>query len=184
MSVVLETAIHWVPFAVGIADASLTAYYANHFSISDVDTIRGTLGGQSGSALLGLSAASIAVQGWAMFEWIKLAVKKEEGKLSSHSRNMHYGRSMMVYMWIMLIFYMVAISSAALNVQLVTKYSDVDAVVQSGKLGGTFGDAVEGLAYATIGVGGMGLFTYLYAEFFARSINERHPTVLEAHGGY
>lgn len=184
MSYVLETAISWVPFTIGVANASLMSYYANNFVTADIDTVHGTITGASGSALLGVGTASMAVQVWAMLEWVKYIVKREEGRVTSHNRNAHYGRSMMAYWWIMLIFYMVAIASAALQVQLVTQYDSVAANITGGKLGGSFGDATEGMAYATIGVGGVALLTYLYAEFFARDITEPHPTVIEAHGGH
>ena len=79
---------------------------------------------------------------------------------------------------------LVALTSAALQVQLVTQFDSVSATVSGSKLGGTFGDAVEGMSYATLGVGGLAFFTYLYAQIFARGLTEKHEVVIEAHGGY
>jgi hypothetical protein len=145
----LETAIMWTPWAVGMADAGLTAYYTNNFVTNDVNTAASPseIGGNSGHALLGLGAASLAVQSW--------------------------------------IFYLVAIVSAALDVHLVTNFGDVNANVDTntGKLNGSYGNAVEGMSYATLGVGGLSFFVYLYAEFFTRRMDEPHPTIIEAHGG-
>ena len=138
MSQVLEVAISFVPWTVGVANASLMAYYANNFVTADLDPTHGTISGPSGSALLGVSAASIAVQSWAVFEWIKYALKREEGRVTSQNRNAHYGRSMMAYWWIMFLFYLVTIAACALQVELVTKYDSVAATVQGGKLGGSF----------------------------------------------
>lgn len=184
MSHIVEGIISFVPWTVGVASSSLTAYYGSHFVVSDLDTTHGTLSGASGSAILGVSAASMAVQAWAVFEWLKYAIKQSEGRISTRNHNAHYGRAMMVYWWLMFLFYLVAIASAAMNVELVTQFDNVNATVQGGKLGGTFGNATEGVAYACIGVGGMCLLTFLYAEFFARDVTEPHPTVIEAHGGH
>lgn len=184
MSYVLETAIAWVPFTVGVANASLMSYYSSNFVTSDIDTTHGTVTGASGSALLGVGSASLAVQAWAVFEWLKFVVKREEGRITTHNRNAHYARAMQAYWWIMLLFYLVAITAAALQVQMVTQYDNVAVSVQGGELEGSFGDATKGLAYTTIGVGGIGLLTYLYAEFFARDPTQAHPTVIEAHGGH
>ncbi len=183
MSVALEVAIQWVPWAMGVASSSLLAYYANNFVTSDIDTTHGTLSGASGSAIMGVSAASMAVQSWAIIEWIKYMVKREEGRVTTHNRNIHYGRSMMAFWWIMLIFYMVALTSAALNVELVAQYDSLAVTVSGNKLNGTYGDATEGLSYATIGVGGVALLVYLYAEFISRDVTSPHPTVIETHGG-
>lgn len=183
MSVAFEVAITWVPWTIGVASSSLLAYYANNFVTSDIDATHGTITGTSGSAIMGVSAASMAVQAWAILEWMKYIIKREEGRITTHNRNAHYGRSMMAFWWIMLIFYLVAITSAALNVELVAQFDNLSVDVSSNKLGGTYGDATEGLSYATIGVGGVALLVYLYAEFFARDVTEPHPTVIEAHGG-
>lgn len=184
MSHIVEGVISFVPWTIGIASSSLMAYYSNRFVVSDIDTTHGTISGASGSAILGVSAASMAVQAWAVMEWIKYAIKREEGRVTTHNRNAHYGRSMMAYWWLMFIFYLVAIASAALNVELVTQFDNVSANVEGTKLGGTFGDATEGLSYATISVGGLALLVFLYSEFFARDVTEPHPTVIEAHGGH
>lgn len=184
MSHIVEGVISFVPWTIGVANASLMAYYANNFVTSDIDTTHGTLTGASGSALLGVASASMAVQAWAVLEWIKYAIKREEGRVTTHNRNAHYGRAMMAYWWMMFIFYLCAVALSALQVQLVTQFDSVTATVQGGKLGGTFGDATEGMAYTTLGVGGVALFTYMYAEFFARDVTEPHPTVIEAHGGH
>jgi hypothetical protein len=148
-----------------------------------VDTTRGSLAGGSGHALLGLGGAALAVEAWAVMEWIKYVVKREEGKVTTQNRNVKYGKAMMVFWWMMLLFYLVTIVSAALDVHLVTNFGEVDAEINGSKLNGSYGDAVEGLSYATLSVGGMAFITYLYAEFFTRRADEPHPGILEAHGG-
>lgn len=183
MSVILETAIMWAPWAVGMANGGLSAYYVNNFVSADVDTTRGTLSGSSGHALLGLGGATLAVEAWAVLEWIKYVIKREEGKVTTQNRNVKYGKAMMVFWWLMLLFYMVAIVSAALDIHLVTNFENVDAEIDGSKLNGSYGDAVEGLSYSTLSVGGVAFLTYLYAELFTRRADEPHPTMLEAHGG-
>jgi len=182
----LETTIMWTPWAIGMADAGLTAYYANNFQTGDIDTSRGELGGSMGHALLGLGSASLAVQSWAVFEWIKYVLKREEGKVTIQNRNLRYGKAMMWFWWMMLLFYLVAIVSSALDVHLVTNFGSVSATpptTTGGKLTGSYGNGVEGMSYATLAVGGISFFTYLYAEFFTRRMDESHPTIIEAHGG-
>lgn len=181
----LETTILWTPWAVGMADAAVTAYYANNFVTSDLDSATNPkeLGGKSGHTLLGLGGATMAVQAWAVFEWIKYVVKREEGKVTTHNRNPKFGRAMKWFWGVMLLFYLVAIVTSALGVHLVTNYGNVDVSININKLNGTFGDALEGMSYSTLAMGGIAFFVYMYAEFFTRRMDEPHPTMIEAHGG-
>ena len=178
----IEIGTQFVPLAVGLASAGLTSYYANNFPVSDIDNTHGTISGTAGSSMLGLASASIAIQSLATLEWIKYIIKREEGKMTTHNRNQHYGKSMQVYWWIMLIFYMVAIVAASLNVELVSQYGSMAVEISGNKLQGSFGTATAAMNYVTIGFGGMSLLVYLYAEFFARDLNEPHPITIEKHG--
>ena len=185
MSIVLENVIMFAPWALGMADAAVTAYYTNNLSAANLDAVRGTVVGEPGNALLGLGAASIAVQGWAVLEWIKHMVKTKEGKITFQNTNRKYGRAMMVFWWMLMLFYLLAIVMGALTISFVTDYGNQDITLDttSGKVGGTFGDATEGMSYATLAVGGVAFFTYLYAEFFTRGLTEPHKPWVELHGG-
>lgn len=184
MSIVTELAIMWLPWTIGMSSAGLTAYYANNFVTADIDPARGILSGGSGEALLGLSSASIAVQGWAIFEWVKYVLKRQEGKITMQNRNEYYGKAMMWFWWIMMLFYLIAIVLGALNIQLVTQYDSNAVTINGNKLNGSFGNAVAGMSYTTLALGGIAFFSYLYAEFGTRRMNEPHPTVIERHGGH
>ena len=183
MSIVLENVIMFAPWALGVAGGGLTAYYANNFDTADVDTSRGNITGVTGNSWLGVSAANLAVQSWAIFEWMKMIAKIKEGKIISQNRNRNYGRAMMWFWWLMLLFYVVVIVSNSLNVHLITNYNDVDVQVDGDKLNGGYGDAVEGLSYTVLALGGVNFFLYLYAELFTRDLKEPHPTFIETHGG-
>jgi hypothetical protein len=184
MSVVPEIVTQWIPFGIGVADAALTAYYVNNFVATDVDNTRGILSGKSGDAILGLSTASVAVQGWAVLEWVKYVLKRQEGKLSIQNRNERYAKTMLTFWWLMMLFYLLAIVLGALNIQMVTQYDSVPVTINGTKLQGSYGNAVAGMSYATLAVGGLSFLTYLWAEFGTRSMNEPHPRVTEAHGGF
>ncbi len=184
MSNTLEVTIMWTPWLMGMATASLTAYYANNFVATDVDYAKGSMVGDSGYAILGTSAASIAVQAWAVLEWWKYMIKKEEGKLMTHNRNANYAIAMKVFWSLMMIFYLVEITSCALNVRLVTHFSNLDVVVKNKQLNGPYGDAVEGMSYTVIALGGISFIMYLFAELATRHPDEKHVITIETHGGY
>ena len=89
-SAAIEVVIQWVPFLVGMTNAGLMSYYANKFPSGDIDTNHGTITGTAGSAMLGLSSATIAVEAWGIFEFFKYIIKREEGKVTTQNRNAHY----------------------------------------------------------------------------------------------
>lgn len=178
---ILDNIIMWVPWAMGVVNASLMAYYANNFPSADVDLTRGIISGTSGHVILGTSAASIAVQLWAMIEFLKYHVKKHTGELSVHGSNHRYMQAREWYLGFLLLFYMVAIVSAALDITLVVNYSGESVTIKNKKLNGSFGDAVEGLSYTTIAVAALPLFTYIISEIFTRKWNERKPIISELH---
>jgi hypothetical protein len=182
MALVIENIIMWVPWGLGMADAGLTAYYTNNFKLADVDVVRGTLAGESGTALLGVGSANIAVQIWAIFEWFKHLAKFRESKNTMTNRHEKYEKAMMVFWGMMMLFYIVAIVSSALDIHMVTNFADEAITISGDKLGGTFGDAVEGLSYTTLAVGGVAFFTYLYTELFTLK-GSPHPGFVEVHGG-
>jgi len=185
MGSVFDHIIAWVPWAMGVTNASIMAYYANNFVTSDVDLSRGKLSGTSGNVLLGTSAASIAVQTWAILEFIKYHVKKGTGELTVHGANHKYMMAREWYLGFMFLFFIVAIVSAALDIALVSDYSAQKITIRNGKLNGAYGDAVEGMAYTTVAVAALPLFTFIGSEIFARkweSGDRAHrPMIAEMH---
>jgi ABC-type Fe3+ transport system permease subunit len=182
MSLVLETFIMFAPWALGMTDGALTAYYANNFN--SLNVVAGRVVGGTGNALFGTGAATLAVQSWAVLEWLKYVMKMQEGKISVQNRNKQYGRVMALFWWFMLLFYLVSLTLAALDVHLVTHFSQVDVSISTDEsLQGSYGYLVKGFSYASLAVGSLTFCTYLYGEIMARKRDEARPSYVEAHGG-
>lgn len=178
MSAVLDTMIMFAPWAIGMGNAGLGAYYTNNMSTSDVDEARGTIVHEPGHALLGTGAASIAVQGLAVLGWLKYVMKSKEGKIRVAGVSSEQSRAMKTFWWMLMLFYLLAVVLGALCIHWVTDHGNVDVSVDttSGQVGGTFGDGVESVSYATLAVGALTLATYMYAEFFTpKSTAASHP---------
>ena len=186
MSALLESTITWSPFVLGTANAIVMCYFGNNFVVSDL-TAQGTWSGNSGDAVLGLSAATVAVQSVAVLEWFKYLLKRQTGaiKINASSANMNFSRVMYYFWWLMLCFYIVSIIFCALNIELVNNYGNLQVEIGGNNndlLGGSYGNAVMGMDYATLGLAGLSLGVYIYGEFGTRTWNEPKPVVTEIHG--
>lgn len=165
---VLEGLVMWTPLAMGIASSSIIAYYGNNFVPTDLALVGTTTvwSGASGNAVMGVSAAALAIESMAILEFFKYMMKAREGKIKVENSNVPFGRAMMYFWYLMLFFYMVAIVSCALNITLVSQF-DAQAVslnTAGTQITGTFSNGTLGMAYTTIGIGGLALIFYLYAE--------------------
>jgi hypothetical protein len=169
---ILEGTVMWVPWIMGITSSSLIAYYGNNFVPTDLTLVSGNTiwSGASGNAVMGVSAATLAVESVALLEFFKYVLKAREGNIKVENSNPHYSRAMMYFWWLMMFFYLVAIVSCALNVTVVSQFGNepVGLSTSGSQLTGSFGSATLGMSYTTIGVGGLAFFLYLYAEIFAK----------------
>jgi len=179
---VLEQAITWQPFVLGITTASATAYYLNNFVVSDL-TSAGDWSGNSGNAINGLSAATIAVQCVAILEWTKFLLKRKTGSLkidSSTSNNANYGKVMFFFWWLILCWYVICIIMCSLNIDAVNHFGKLQ-ITNGPVLTGTYANAMSGMCYSTLAVGGIALGLFLYGEFGTRNYKDPKPMVTEIH---
>ncbi len=153
----------WLPWAVGIANSSITAYYANNFVSSDV--VDGAIAGRSGHTLLAMAGATILAQTWGTLEWFNYKLKESEGKIrfqGRRSQSTNSSRAMRAFWYMLIVFYLVTMASAAMNVHLVTEFDSTNASVNpGGKLNGPFGNGIEALSYASLAIGGLAMCTFV-----------------------
>jgi len=169
---VLETTVMWVPIVMGLTTSSVVAYYGNNFVPTDLTLVSGqTLwSGNSGNVVMGLSAATLAVESVALLEFFKYILKAREGNIKVESSNPQYSRTMMFFWYLMMFFYLVAIISCALNITVVSNFGNVAVGLSTSgsQLTGSFGSAVLGMNYTDIGISGLAILLYLYAEIFVK----------------
>jgi len=168
----VETVVTWVPWTMGIASSAVIAYYGNNFVPTDLTLVSGNTiwSGASGNGVLGVSAATLAVESVALLEFFKYVLKAREGNIKVENNNPQYSRGMTYFWWLMMFFYLVAIVSCALNITVTSNFGNqpIGLSASGSQITGSMGSATLALSYSTLGVGGLAFFLYLYVEIFLK----------------
>lgn len=168
----LETIVQWTPWALAVTSSSLVAYYGNNFVPTDLTLVSGNTvwSGSSGTSVLGVSAATLAVESVALLEFFKYIMKAREGNIKVENSNAQFSMLIRYYWYLMMFMYLVAIVSCALNITATTNFGNlaIGLSTSGSQLSGSFGSATLGLSYSVIGISGLAFFLYLYAEIFAK----------------
>lgn len=140
---------------VGLALAGSSTYYSNSFVNTDI-TPNGGWGGRSGNVMLGLSASALTLAGVQLLH----KMKPKNGDLGSKTG---FTPSSRAYFYAAMLFFMLlVILLSALTMTLNTNFNDsAVSVTDTGKLTGTFGNAYQGISYATLSIGGVLFLWYL-----------------------
>lgn len=141
---------------VGLALAGTSTYYSNKFVNTDV-IANGGWGGRSGNVMLGLSASALTLAGVQLLH----KMKPKNGDVSG-TKTGYVPASRAYFYAAMLFFMLLVILLSALTITLNTNFNDAAvSVTDSGKLTGTFGNAYQGISYATLSIGGVLFLWYL-----------------------
>lgn len=171
MSQLLQLSIALTPWAWGYGHAIMNAYNVNNFEVTS-----------DGHDLLIISGAAIAVEGWAIMEFIKFYWKKRKGQIRINPEKSSYGK-WMTWFWIVnLVFYIMVIALSAMNIYQVDHPDNIDLTVNDGQVGGSFGNALKGMTYANIAVGGIAFLIFSLTELHRLRKKEPKPIMVEYSG--
>ncbi len=152
-----------------VGSSSVTAYYLNNFVNNDIDVTRGTLSGTSGSTLLATSSAALAFQTLFMVNYFKYMVKSRKNMIRVNHPSETFHKFMNAFWSLMFLFSLLSIIVSALTIHMVENFSDLGITIDSdNKVNGTYGNAVEGLTYTVLAIGGLSLMVYLYTMIFVK----------------
>lgn len=146
----MEHPVYWL----GVATASVTAYYGNNFVSTDLVPVTGKLAGASGYAMLGLSTASIACSILALVHSWKHRSNYPEKYQKLWVR---CGRMYMLFLIFVIIL-------ASMTIAMVTNFSSLPITVSGQTISGSYGNAVLGIDYTTLVFAFLSMVFYVYAK--------------------
>jgi hypothetical protein len=140
-----------LPFAAGMANAGVGAYYNNALPTADIDDTHGTLSGTSGSMLMAFGGVALGLQTLSLSKcFLHCMNRRNEGDCSK------------LWFWrAFAMFFAISFLYALMNMVMVSNFSALKVTVGSnGVVKGAYGITMQTLDYATIALGltAMGLF--------------------------
>ena len=159
-----------IPWAVAIAHSSYNAYMINNFDSSEIQA-SGSLDGNQARSLNILSGATLGLAGLALFKWFEYWLLSANSRVKISGEDKHYKQVMMVFWSLILLQMILGVTLSAMDIRLVSNYNDEDVTLDGKKLDGAYGNAVHGITYTAIAVGGTAFLTFVYGMFHAAQAN-------------
>lgn len=175
----LTSGIHmWSPLLLGVVHAGYNVRLASDFPENDIGN--GEWNGETGHALMGGSGAVIAIQAISIIFWLNWMLKEREGKIKTQGNDPDFASGMGKFWILMLIFYILSMSLAVIDVIIVMDFDGDKAKVVDDKLKGTLGEHVYGLAAGVLGVAGALVIYHKYLTYGVRSKKKKY-NFIEVH---